>query len=133
VDTRRSLRACVGATFVATVLFASGCWPWSHHDKPPQQQYAEALTRGNSMQASQIWLNMSPEDRLKFARGEGISPQADEGDVKHQIAHHYEDRMNGAPTTAEDMEHQTDTPLGAALRQIPGASNPPPAPTQPNP
>ncbi len=28
--------------------------------------------RGNSMQASQLWLNMSPDDRMKFARGEGI-------------------------------------------------------------
>jgi len=86
------------------------------------------------MQASQIWLNMSAEDRLKFARGEGTSPQSNESDVKRQVAHHYEDATNDAPSTAEDMErHQTDTPLGAALRQIPGVSNPPTAPAQPNP
>ena len=30
--------------------------------------------RGNSMQASQLWLHMSPDDRMKFARGEGVRP-----------------------------------------------------------
>ena len=45
----------------------SGCFLC--HKESPQQKYTEALMRGNSMQASQMWLNMSPEDRMKFARG----------------------------------------------------------------
>ena len=49
---------------------ASGCSLF--HKKSPQQEYTEAMMRGNAMQASQIWLNMSPDDRMKFARGQGF-------------------------------------------------------------
>ncbi len=58
---------------VRAVDFGAGMFS-VHHKKSPQQEYTEALMRGNSMQASQVWLNMSPEDRMKFARGEGLQP-----------------------------------------------------------
>ena len=76
--------------------------------------------RGNSMQASQVWLQMSPEDRMKFARGEGIKP--DEGstqkDVQQMLTNHANESGEG-PSNAEQMEEQMPTPLGASLKQLP--------------
>jgi len=72
---------------VIVLSTASGCFLF--HKKSPQQQYTEALMRGNSMQASQLWLNMSPDDRMKFARGEGF--KADEStkkDVQQMMMRH---------------------------------------------
>ena len=44
----------------------------------PQQQYTEALMRGNSMQASQIWLHMSPEDRDEVCAWRGHHARTDQ-------------------------------------------------------
>src|ERR1700692_4922070 len=102
-------------------IAASGCFLW--HSKSPQQQYTEALMRGNSMEASQVWLNMSAEDRMKFARGEGINPDDSVAkDAQQQIMNHYQDETGEGPSNAEEMEQQMSTPLGASLKQLPGAS-----------
>ena len=55
--------------FILAIAF-SGCWPFNR--TPPQQEYFNALKIGNSAQASQIWLRMTPDQRAKFRRGEGI-------------------------------------------------------------
>lgn len=113
------------------MLAVSGCWPFGHHGPSPQQQYAEALMHGNAMAASQIWLNMTPEDRLKFSRGEGIAPDpAQAEDAKRQILNHYESEMQGeAGEASAPMEQSVPTPLGQALQSLPqtsGSSLPPP-------
>ncbi len=55
-------------------MTVGGC---SHHSaETPQQQFLEALKRGNSAQASQIWLHMSPEQRVMFERGQGLQARA---------------------------------------------------------
>jgi hypothetical protein len=101
---------------------ASGCSLF--HKKSPQQQYTEALMRGNSMQASQVWLNMSPEDRMKFARGEGFQPDesTQKKDVQQMMMNHYANQSGEGPGTAEQMEQQIPTPLGASLKDLPAAS-----------
>jgi len=100
---------------------ASGCFLF--HKKSPQQEYTEALMRGNSMQASQVWLNMSPEDRMKFARGEGFQPgESTKKDVQQMMMNHYENQSGEGPSTAEQMEEQMQTPLGASLKDLPAAS-----------
>jgi hypothetical protein len=77
--------------------------------------------RGNSMQASQLWLNMSPDDRMKFARGEGFhADQSTKKDVQQMMVNHYADK-SGAET-GEQMQEQMPTPLGASLQELPGAS-----------
>ena len=77
--------------------------------------------RGNSMQASQMWLNMSPEDRLKFARGEGFAPdQAEQKkDVQQMLMNHYQNQTDGG---GEQTQEQMPTPLGASLKDLPGAT-----------
>ncbi len=101
------------------VVALGGCWSKT----TPQQSFAEALMRGNSMQASQIWLRMSPEDRLKFSRGEGIKPDAtSQQDVKQGIINHYQQQLGQGPSTAEEMEQQVPTSLGASLENLNSSS-----------
>ena len=104
------------------VLSAPGCFLF--HKDSPQQQYSEALMRGNSMEASQVWLHMSPDDRMKFARGEGITPdkQSTQKDVQQMLMNHANESGEG-PSNAEQMEQQMPTPLGASLKQLPGADS----------
>jgi redox-sensitive bicupin YhaK (pirin superfamily) len=104
---------------------AAGCFLF--HKESPQQQYTEALMRGNSMQASQVWLNMSPEDRMKFARGEGIQPDQTEEkkDVQQMLTNHYDNQSEEGPSNAEQMEEQMPTPLGASLKNLPSPSGSP--------
>jgi hypothetical protein len=100
---------------------ASGCSLF--HKKSPQQEYTEALMRGNAMQASQVWLNMSPEDRIKFARGEGFKPgESTQKDVQQMMMNHYGDQSGEGPNATEQTEEQMPTPLGASLKDLPAAS-----------
>ena len=108
---------------IAIVLSAtSGCSLF--HKKSPQQEYSAALMRGNAMQASQVWLNMSPEDRMKFARGEGFAPDesAQKKDVQQMMLNHYANEAGEGSSGGGQMQEQMPTPLGASLKDIPAAS-----------
>ncbi|MGH7906543.1 MAG: hypothetical protein ACREP6_07920 [Candidatus Binataceae bacterium] len=65
---------------VALAAICSGCWPFNHGETP-QQDFVQALRHGNSAQASEIWLKMSLEDRLKLQRGQGIGRKKIAGDA----------------------------------------------------
>ena len=81
--------------------------------------------RGNAPQASQVWLSMSPEDRMKFARGEGLKPDdaATGNDIRQMMIKHEQETGHG-PSNAEEIEEETPTPLGASIRDLSGASQP---------
>ncbi len=86
-----------------------------HHTETPQQQFTEALERGNSPQASYIWNNMSAEDRARFSRGEGVKPVVDQNAVAAQIEHHQEEEQGDGdddpPVTVEiPVDSATDQP-----------------------
>jgi hypothetical protein len=104
---------------------ASGCFLF--HKKSPQQEYTEALMHGNSMQASQVWLNMSPDDRMKFARGDGFQPDqaTEKKDVQQMMMQHYGNQSGEGRRTTQQPEEQMPTPLGASLKDLPGASESP--------
>ncbi len=68
------------AAATALILALSGCSLFGGAPTP-QQQFLDALNRGNSAQASQIWLGMTPDDRDKFRRGEGMTPAASSDEV----------------------------------------------------
>lgn len=114
-------------------LFASlaGCW-FGRPAKSPQQEFAEALMRGDAMRASRVWRRMSPEDRLKFSRGEGIAPDPGAKEaVKREILNRYQSELQGGPSGAGEAERQIPTPLGAGLRALSplsGGASPPAAP-----
>ena len=75
------------AAGAAIAVNVAGCALF-HRGETPQQQFIEALGRGNSTQASYIWNNMSPQDRAKFERGDGINAKVDPNAVPAQIEDH---------------------------------------------
>ena len=85
------------AGVAAATLGIAGCGLF-HRGETPQEQFTEALERGNSTQASYIWNNMSTQDREKFERGEGLSPKTDPSAIAAQIEQHQEEQT---PATVE--------------------------------
>jgi hypothetical protein len=64
----------------------------------PQQKLFDALNHGNAPAASQIWLTMSPEDRVKFNRGEGITPVVPPAQAINMLTQMDPDEMHGQIT-----------------------------------
>jgi hypothetical protein len=115
----RTIRGLIAkAALMACVIALSGCWPFNR--TPPQQKYFDALKIGNSAQASQLWLQMTPDQRAKFERGEDIRPSVSHDDVQQAIDEHYanQDDDNPAP------KHVDLTPnLGGGLQDLPSYLN----------
>ena len=65
------------------------------HRETPQQKLFDALNRGNGPAATQIWLTMSPEDRLRFNRGEGITPAVPPQEAVKRLTQMTPDEMQG--------------------------------------
>ena len=116
---------------VACAITFCGCWPFNR--TPPQQKYFNALKNGNSAQASQLWLQMTPDQRAKFERGEGIRPSASNKDVQQAIDEHDSEQSDdGSPPKHVDL-----APPGAGLQDLPsylnangGSGAPQPAPPE---
>ena len=102
------------APLVACAIIFSGCWPFNR--TPPQQKYFDALKMGNSAEASQLWLQMTPDQRAKFERGEGIRPSVTHNDVQQAIDEHYAEQEDdgSAPKPAELAPD-----AGAGLQALP--------------
>ena len=113
---------------IACAIVLSGCWPFGHSGPTAQQQYLDALNHGHSAEASQIWLNMSPEDRQKWARSEGVSPQVSPDEIKKHVMQHYE-AAAGSEQEGNSGVTQIAPVGGAALQNLPSLASPPnPAP-----
>ena len=103
---------------VACAITFCGCWPFNR--TPPQQKYFNALKNGNSAQASELWLQMTPDQRSKFERGDGIRPSTSPQDVQHAIDDHYAEQDNdGAAPKHVDVAPGT----GAGLQDLPSYLN----------
>jgi hypothetical protein len=68
------------------------------HRQTPQQKMFDALNRGNAAQASHIWLSMSQKDRMKFSRGEGLTPAVPPQQVVKKLSEMSPDEMQGEIT-----------------------------------
>lgn len=110
----------------AVAIGISGCWPWHHSGPTPQEQYLQAISRGRSAQASQIWLNMSPQDRLKWDTGQGIKPSASPEEVKKRVMQHYMGQMNGQIGKQDETIENLTPNMGGGLQELPKLANPPP-------
>jgi hypothetical protein len=128
----RAIRGLIAvAPLVACAIALSGCWPFNR--TPPQQEYFNALKIGNSAQASQLWLQMTPDQRAKFERGEGIRPSVSNKDVQQAIDEHDSEQSDdGSPPKHVDL-----APPGAGLQDLPsylnangGSGAPQPAPPE---
>jgi hypothetical protein len=123
-------RSKLGAAFfdviaaLACAFVLAGCWPFGHRGPTPQQQYLDALNHGHSAEASQIWLNMSPEDRTKWARSEGVSPQVSPDEIKKQVMQHYQDEA-GSEQEGDSGVTQIVPAGGAGLQNLPSNAAPP--------
>jgi hypothetical protein len=103
---------------LACAAALTGCWPFAHRGPTPQQQYLDALNHGHSAEASQIWLTMSPEDRQKWARSEGVSPQVSPAEIKKQVMQHYQDEV-GSEQEGDSGVTQIAPAGGAGLGNLP--------------
>lgn len=105
---------------VVCAMTLGGCWPF--HRTPPQQEYFNALKIGNSAQASQLWLHMTPDERASFERGENVRPSVSPKDVQQAIDEHYaeqdDDDSNSAP---KQVELAPDA--GGSLQDLPSYLN----------
>jgi hypothetical protein len=111
----RTIRGLIAMVpVVACAIAFSGCWPFNR--TPPQQEYFNALKIGNSAQASQLWLQMTPDQRAKFERGEDIRPSVSNKDVQQAIDEHYseQDEDVSAPKHVELSPGST----GAGLQDL---------------
>jgi hypothetical protein len=100
----------------------SGCFLF--HKPTPQQQLFEALNRGEGVQASQLWLKMSQEDRVKFNRGEGITPAVPPQEAIKKLSEMEPDEMQGQVTLKPPN-------TGGSLIDLPRLAAPPAAAPSP--
>lgn len=123
---RLSIRAAILHVIaaLACALALAGCWPFGHSGPTPQQQYLDALNHGHSAEASQLWLNMSPDDREKWARSEGVSPQVSPDEIKKQVMQHYQDEA-GSEQEGDSGVTQIVPAGGAGLQNLPSIAAPP--------
>jgi hypothetical protein len=105
-----------GALVLIISAALSGCWLF--HRETPQQKLFDALNRGNGPAATQIWLAMSPEDRLKFNRGEGITPAVPPQEVVKKLTQMAPDEMQGEVSIKPPN-------AGATLLDLPALAAPP--------
>jgi len=111
----------------ACAIALSACWPFNR--TPPQQEYFNALKVGNSAQASQLWLQMTPDERAKFERGEDIRPGVSHADVQQAIDEHYaqQDDDGSSPKPVELAPGAGLQDLGSYLKANGAGSAPQPA------
>lgn len=82
----------------------------------------DALNRGNAAQANRLWLEMSPADRLKFNRGEGIRPAVSPKQLEQQIRKH----LLANQSTPNEAELPIDPEmLHGGLRNLESLAAPP--------
>jgi len=107
------VRASGVALVIALAAALGGC---SHNQaETPQQHFLEALKRGNSAQASQIWLQMTPEERVKFERGQGLQPAMSPKEMQQDVMRRV---MEEAAGDAPDQPSVTP-PSGGGLSDLP--------------
>lgn len=110
------------ALIIALGAVLGGC---SHQQsKTPQQQFLEALKRGNSAQASQIWLQMSPEERIKFERGQGLQPAQSPKEMQQEVMRRAMEESAGEPP---DESSAAPPAPGGGLNDLPHYLNSPQA------
>jgi hypothetical protein len=101
---RRTSERCPHRTVIAFLLCvlaaaAAGCSLF-HHESP-QQQFLDALNRGNAAQASQMWLNMTPDARANLSHSQGLKPSLSPDEIQAQVLRHQKEK---AAAEGDDTE-----------------------------
>ncbi len=91
----------------------------------------DAMTHGNSAQASQIWLHMDAQSRADFSHNEGMTPNTSPDDVKKQVMQHYQDKMGATDEDSDgSVENPTPNVIPGGLESLPEWAGPTGAPPQ---
>lgn len=88
----------VGLLVTVLTCCVSGCFLFHRNKTTPQQELFEALNRGEGPRATQLWLAMSQEDRVKFNRGEGITPAVPPQEAIKKLSEMEPEEMQGQIT-----------------------------------
>jgi hypothetical protein len=106
--------AAVSRLAAGAMLFvAAGCWPF-HHSPTPQEQYYSAVSRGDAISAAYIWAQMSPKDRAKLTRGEGISPEFERQMLRQRLG---ADPQSGTSAASQGAAFSQNPASTAAVPQ----------------
>ena len=112
-------------SIAASVIVLAGC---SHETQ--QQKFMDAMSHGNSAQASQIWLHMDASSRADFSHNEGMQPNTSPDDVKKQVMQHYQDEAGKEDDSGETVDKPTPNVHLGGLESLPEWVGPTGAPPQ---
>ena len=98
-------RACATRIGVATFLSMTAFILHGCSRESQQQQFMNALNRGNGAQASQLWLNMSAKDRSNLSHNVGFKQEASQDDVQRALLKHQKEE---AAKNSDDQDADSD-------------------------
>ncbi len=115
-------RIDLAATIIVTAcaIGLAGCW----HKESQQQKFLEALNRGNSAEAGEIWRNMDADSRAALAHNEGIKPKLSPAQIQQQVMKHYQGDTQ-ADEGDETIENVTPNIGSGGLESLPEYTGPP--------
>jgi hypothetical protein len=108
----RMARMVAAAMICLLGLSAQGC-----HGDSSQQQFMNALNRGNGAQASQLWLNMSAKDRSNLSHNVGFKNTVNKGDIEKALLKHQQEEAQKNSDDPDDMMSVGDNG-GADSQQV---------------
>jgi hypothetical protein len=107
VDYRNVALKLVAMAAVALAIAIPACSMLHREEPSPQQQFLEALKRGDSIQASRVWLHMDADDRANLSHGVGFKPDLTPGDVQAAILKHEkeaDEKAGGTQDRPDEVE-----------------------------
>lgn len=112
----------VWATAAIACIFSVGTAGCSlfHHGDPPQQQFMNALNRGNGAEANTVWLKMSAKDRSNLSHSIGFKQKIDKDDVGRALLKHQEEEARKNGDEQSDLMDDTDSASDSEQVEIPG-------------
>jgi hypothetical protein len=119
------IKRAITLTVATCAIALAAC---SHETQ--QQKFVDAMSHGNSAQASQIWLHMDAKSRADFSHNEGMQPNTSPDDVKKQVMQHYQDEMGKEDDSGETVEKPTPNVHLGGLESLPEWVGPSGAPPQ---
>ena len=106
-------------TIAALVACAIGGCSLFQHQPTARERFADALSRGNSMEAAAIWRSMTPDEKEDFALGNGMKPDPEmEAAAKKEAEQQQQQNQNAAPDASSDSTLSTDDDDGRSGKTL---------------
>jgi hypothetical protein len=101
----------------AAMLWLLGLSVQGCHGDSSQQQFTDALSRGNGAQASQLWLKMSAKDRSNFEHNIGFKNTANKDDIEKALLKHQQDEAKKEDEDPDDPNNMSASNSGDSAAQ----------------